>query len=188
MVSCGRCRLGTTARPMTPSGQSYYVCHGRSTALRMAQGQRCTARSIPGRALDDLVWDDLRAVLLEPEHLATALRRAHGGQWLPQELQARHARLRQALTQLDSAQQRLLDAYLAGVLTLSLFECKQRELTRRQEALQSQQRHLDAVAQQHITLSAAAASLEAICGQVQDGLHTATFAQRRTLVGRWSNS
>src|SRR5262245_5825832 len=182
MVSCGRCRLGTTARPVTPSGQSYYVCHGRSTALRVAQGQRCTARSIPGRALDDLVWDDLRAVLLEPEHLATALRRAHGGQWLPQELQARHAALRHALTQLDTAQQRLLDAYLAGVLTLPLLERKQRELIRRQEALQSQERQLDAVAQQHITVSAVAASLEAFCAQVRDGLHAATFEHRRALV------
>jgi site-specific DNA recombinase len=42
-VSCGQCRLGTTARTMTPSGQSYYVCQGRSNALRRAQGQRCTA-------------------------------------------------------------------------------------------------------------------------------------------------
>ncbi len=167
---------------MMPSGQSYYVCQGRSNALRRAQGQRCTARYIPGRALDDLVWQDLCAVLTEPEHLAAALRRAHGGQWLPQELQARQATLRHAVTQLETSQQCLLDAYLAGVLTLLVFERKRHELTRRQEALQSQQRQLDAVAQQHITLSAVAQSLEAFCLQVRDGLHAATFEQRRALV------
>jgi site-specific DNA recombinase len=86
------------------------------------------------------------------------------------------------LTQLDSAQQRLLDAYLAGVLTLSIFERKRHELTRRQEALQTQQRQLEAVAQQHITLSAVAESLEAFCAQARDGLHEATFEQRRALV------
>ena len=59
LVSGGRCRLGTTARTMTPSGQAYYVRHRGSNALRAAQGQRCTARYIPGRALDDLVWQDL---------------------------------------------------------------------------------------------------------------------------------
>jgi site-specific DNA recombinase len=182
MVSCGRCRLGTTARTMVPSGQAYYVCQGRSNALRRAQGQRCTARYIPGRALDDLVWQDLCTLLLEPEHLAAALRRAHGGQWLPQELQARQATLRHALTQLDTSQQRLLDAYLAGVLSLSVFERKRDELTRRQEALQTQQRQLDAVARQHITVSAVADSLEAFCAQVRDGLHEATFEQRRALV------
>jgi site-specific DNA recombinase len=182
MVSCGCCRLGTTARTMMPSGQAYYVCQGRSNALRRAQGQRCTARYIPGRALDDLVWQDVCALLLEPDHLVSALRRAHGGQWLPQELQARQATLRHALTQLDTAQQRLLDAYLAGVLSLPVFDRKRHELTRRQEALQSQQRQLDAVAQQHITLSLVAESLEAFCAQVRDGLHEATFEQRRALV------
>src|SRR5215813_12560646 len=160
MVSCGHCRLGTTARTMMPTAQSYYVCHGRSNALRVAQGQRCPARYIPARTLDDLVWQDLCALLMEPEHLACALQRAHGGRWLPQELQARQATLRHALTQLDTSQQRVLDAYLAGVLTLSVFERKRDELTHRQEALQGQQRQLDAVAQQHITLSAVAESLE----------------------------
>ena len=48
--------------------------------------------------------------------------------------------------------------------------------------MQSQQRPLDAVAQQHITLSAVAESLEAFCAQVRGGLHAATFEQRRALV------
>src|SRR5262249_55723166 len=79
-------------------------------------------------------------------------------------------------------QQRLLDAYLAEVLPLSTFERKRLALTRRQQALQTQQRQLDAVAQQHITLSSVAASLEAFCAQVRDGLPAATFQQRRAPV------
>jgi site-specific DNA recombinase len=55
-------------------------------------------------------------------------------------------------------------------------------LTRRQEALQNQQRQLEAVAQQHITLSSVAESLEAFCAQVRTGLHAADFEQRRALV------
>jgi hypothetical protein len=63
-----------------------------------------------------------------------------------------------------------------------VFDPKRHELTRRQEALQSPQRQLDAVAHQHLTLSAVAQSLEAFCAQVRDGLHAATFEQRRALV------
>src|SRR5262249_34551057 len=90
LVSCGICRLGTTART-GPTGLSYYACQGRSNALRAVQGQGCTARYIPAHTLDGLVWQDLCTVLTEPEHLTAALQRAHGGQWLPQELQARQA-------------------------------------------------------------------------------------------------
>ncbi len=45
LVSCGACRLGTTART-GPTELSYYVCQGRSNALRAVQGQRCA----PSRA------------------------------------------------------------------------------------------------------------------------------------------
>jgi site-specific DNA recombinase len=152
LVSCGACRLGTTART-GPTELSYYVCHGRSNGLRGVQGQRCTARYIPAHTLDELVWQDLCMVLTEPEHLTAALQRAHGGQWLPQELQARQTTVAHALSQLDSSEQRLLDAYLAGVVDLVTFQRKQEELRRRQESLHIQRRQLDASAHQQIALS-----------------------------------
>ncbi len=181
LVSCGACRLGTTART-GPTELSYSVCHGRSNALRAVQGQRCTARYIPAHTLDELVWQDLCAVLTDPAPLTAALQRAHGGQWLPQALQARQTTLQHALAQLDTAQQRLLDAYLAGVLDLVTFQRKQDELRSRQESLSIQHRQLEASAHQHIALSAIAESLDAFCAQVRSGLGQATFEQRRALV------
>src|SRR6266542_72602 len=46
LVSCGACRLSCTART-TQNGYNYYLCVGRTDALRRAQGQRCTARYAP---------------------------------------------------------------------------------------------------------------------------------------------
>jgi site-specific DNA recombinase len=43
LVSCGVCRLSCTVR-RTQAGYRYYLCRGRTDALRVAQGQRCTAR------------------------------------------------------------------------------------------------------------------------------------------------
>jgi site-specific DNA recombinase len=87
LVSCGACRLSCTAR-QSAAGSSYYLCRGRTDALRAAQGQRCTARYIPAGQLDELVWADLCALLTDPAQVARALDRARGGAWLPQELQA----------------------------------------------------------------------------------------------------
>jgi site-specific DNA recombinase len=105
-----------------------------------------------------------------------------GGAWLPQELQARQATLRQALGQLERQQQRLLDAYLAEVLALAEFDRKRQELDRRRATLAAQQRQLDAVAEQRLELRAVADGIEAFCQTVRSGLATATFAQRRLLV------
>src|SRR5436190_1284086 len=181
LVSCGTCRLSCTAR-QTGAGYHYYLCRGRTDLLRVAQGQRCTARYIPAGQLDELVWADLCALLTDPAQVAHALTRARGGAWLPQELQARQAAIRRALSQLDHQMQRLLDAYLAGVVELPELQHNRQELDRRRATLQAQQRQLDATAKQRLELAAIAGGIEAFCQTIRHGLAAATFAQRRQLA------
>src|SRR5260370_1255784 len=52
LTSCGACRLTCGVR-QTPAGYRYYQCRGRTDPLRVAQGQRCTARYIPARHVAD---------------------------------------------------------------------------------------------------------------------------------------
>ena len=181
LVSCGACRLSCSVR-QTGAGYRYYLCHGRTDPLRVTQGQRCTARYIPAGQLDELVWADLCALLTDPAQMARALGRARGGAWLPQELHARQATIRQALGQLGRQQQRLLDAYLAEVIGLAELERKREELDRRQATLLAQQRQLDAAAEQRLELQAVADGIEAFCRTVRAALATATFLQRRQLA------
>ena len=181
LISCGACRLGCTGR-QTGAGYRYYLCRGRTDPLRAAQGQRCTARYIPAGQLDELVWADLCTLLTDPAQVTRALARAQGGAWLPQELQARQATIGQALGQLERQQQRLLDAYLAEVVTLPELDRKRQDLDRRHDTLLAQQRQLDAAARQKLELGAVADGIEAFCQAVRAGLATATFEQRRLLA------
>src|SRR6266550_3840604 len=127
LVSCGACRLACTGR-QNPAGYRYYLCRDHTDALRAARGQRCTARYIPAGRLDELVWADLCALLTDPAQAARALTRARGGAWLPQELQARQQTVARALGQLQRQQQRLLDAYLAGVVGLTELQDTRQDL------------------------------------------------------------
>jgi site-specific DNA recombinase len=181
LVSCGACRLSCTGRQVA-KGYRYYLCRGRTDPLRVAQGQRCTARYIPAAQLDELVWADLCALLTDPAQAARALARAQGGAWLPQELQARQVTIGQALGQLERQQQRLLDAYLAEVITLPELTRKRQDLDRRRDTLLAQQRQLDAAARQKLELGAVADGIEAFCQTVRAGLAAATFEQRRQLA------
>ena len=181
LISCGACRLTCTGR-QTAKGYRYYLCRGRTDPLRAAQGQRCTARYIPAGQLDELVWADLCALLTDPAQVTRALTRAQGGAWLPQEVQARQAAVRQALGQLDRQQQRLLDAYLAEVIELPELERKRQESGRRRDTLLAQQRQLDAAVSQRLELGAVARGIGAFCQTVRAGLATATFEQRRLLA------
>jgi site-specific DNA recombinase len=181
LVSCGHCRLSAMGR--TIGGEyAYYICRGRTDALRAAQGQRCTARYAPAAQLDELVWQDLYQVLTQPEIMAHALERAHGGHWLPQELRARIDALHKAEKQLERQYERLLEAYLADVVTLPELERKRRELTQKQQALTTQRTQLEATVDQRLELSQTAASIQAFCAQIRPTLDQANFAQRRQLV------
>jgi site-specific DNA recombinase len=181
LVSCGACRLACTGR-QTGAGYRYYLCRGRTDALRAAEGRRCTARYIPAGQLDELVWADLCALLTDPGQVTHALARAQTGAWLPQELQARQATIGQALGRLERQQQRLLDAYLAEALGLPELQRKGQELDRRHATLLAQQRQLDAAARQRLELQTVADGIERFCQAIRAGLAAATFTQRRQLA------
>jgi site-specific DNA recombinase len=181
LVSCGQCRLACGGRTLSP-GYHYYFCRGRTDSLRVALGERCTARYAPAQALDELVWQDLCRVLSEPALITHELERAQMGEWLPQALQARRQTLRDVLAQLERQQARLLDLYLAEVIEREEFERKRKEVTHSQQGLTQQLRQLDAQAQQHVNVAALAQGIESFCQRLQPTLNNLTFAQRRQLV------
>jgi len=181
LLNCGQCRLSCIGRSGRP-GYSYYVCRGKTDALRASQGERCLSRYTPAEALDELVWQDLCHLMTHPEAITQALARAQGGEWLPQQLQARRQTLKQALAQLTRQEERLLNAYLAEVIALPELERKRQEVAQKQKALQTQLRQVEAQAEKRVEVAAIATSIETFCQRVQQGLEQATFAQRRQLV------
>ena len=181
LVSCGGCKLACLGRCLH-GGYDYYVCRGRTDALRTATGERCTARYIPATALDELVWQDLCQVLTEPSLISHELERAHRGEWLPQALQARRKTIQDALAHLERQQTRLLDAYLAEIIGRDEFERKRQEVQQTQNGLSQQLRQLDAQAQRQIDVAKLAEGIRAFCQRIQPTLEHLDFAQRRQLV------
>jgi hypothetical protein len=137
---------------------------------------------IPSGQLDELVWQDLCEILTHPEMLQQALERAHGGHWLPQELQARRETLRKARVHLATQLERLTEAYLGAVIALPEYERRRTELQRKIDALAGQDQQLDRQTDQQAQLSAIASSMTEFCQRVQAGLACATFEHKRQLV------
>jgi site-specific DNA recombinase len=181
LVSCGQCRLACLGRTVHP-GYDYYVCRGRTDALRAAQGERCAARYAPASALDELVWQDLCRILREPMLITHELERAQAGEWLPQALQARRRTVQEALAQLERQQARLLEAYLAEIIGRDEFERKRQALAQTQAGLAQQLRQLEVQAQKQVEVTALAVGIEAFCQRIQPTLAQLNFDQRRQLV------
>ena len=119
-------------------GYAYYLCRGKGDPLHSRRDEPCPARYAPAAQLDALVWQDLCELLTEPAQIAQALARAHGGGWLPQELQARREQLRQGRLALERQLERLTEAYLLAVVPLAEYQRRRQALEQRLQALSMQ--------------------------------------------------
>ena len=181
LVSCGLCRLSSSGRTQNQI-YHYYVCRSRTEALRAVPADRCSSRFVPATQLDEMVWQDLCQVLTSPDVIKHHLTRAHGGEWLPQELRSRLQHIQHAIQQLERQQKRLLEAYLADVFELPEFERKRLELSQTHQTLIIQQQQLEQTASERLQLSTVASSMTAFCASIQPVLKNADFAQKRQLV------
>ena len=164
--------------------QRYYVCSGKFNKAQSAPEEKCPSRYAPAEQLDEIVWKDLCEVLTHPESITEALRRAHGGQWLPQELKARQENLRQGRAALGRQLERLTEAYLGEVIPLAEYQRRRKDLEQREGKLwPPRRRQLQAQSRQRMELAGVAGSIEDFCERVRGGLADATFEQK----GSWWN-
>jgi site-specific DNA recombinase len=181
LVSCGICELSCTGRQLSP-GYHYYVCTGKTDVIYSRLNERCPARYIPAHQLDELVWKDLCEILIHPEIIATALQRARGGCWLPQELQARRENLRRGQLILQNQLDRLTEAYLNGVIPLPEYQRRRADIDHKGQGMETQEKQLTQQVNRQDELTGLANSVESFCQRIQTGLENASFEQKRKLV------
>ena len=182
LVSCGACQTACAGRSDRKKRYDYYVCRAKANPVASRRDEHCPARYIPAQPLDELVWQDLCAVLTHPESIAQALARAQGGHWSSQEVQARREVLRKGAASLDQQLERLTDAYLGGVMPLAEYQRRRGELEQKQRGLAQQREHLEGQAARQVDIAAQVQGAETFCRRVQAGLAGASFAQKRQLV------
>jgi site-specific DNA recombinase len=183
LVVCGQCgrKRCCMRQPGPHGGYFYYVCRGRDS-IDTGRSATCRARSVRAKELDALVWSALCEWLARPEMLereVEAWRQRHSGD----EQGAREqARLEQALQQLRTQIERLVDAYQHGALTVEELKARRERLEASRDA--TEERLADARVQrrrgehfEHLVerLSAFAATL-------REGLASLDFEGRQRVV------
>ncbi|NWJ46407.1 MAG: recombinase family protein [Chloroflexi bacterium] len=181
MLSCGSCKRAFHCR--SAKGRGYYVCDGKKMLTQTGMDAKCTISRCPHtQQLDELVWQDLCALLQDPGILKQALERAQSGEWLPQELQSRQANLHKAIAKLGNQIERLTEAYLAGILLLEEYKRRRAEFEQRQASINEQLKELSASSARHLEVVKVAQNLEEFCHRIASSLEQANFEQKRQLV------
>jgi site-specific DNA recombinase len=184
LVVCASCRYACTGRRIerTVNGKqyryAYYRCTG-SDANRF-EGQRvCHNKPVRTDLLEQVVWEDVSALLRDPERIADEYeRRLQGNQREP----APGEELAKLVRKAEQSKTRLIDAYEDGLLSKAEFRSR---ISRAEERLKKLGAETEILRQQHAErqeLRLVAGSIEAFSHLVQEGLQTPDWATRRNII------
>ena len=154
LVQCGRCGVGTNCHKMrgrNGTWHRYYYCRNHDPLRAGGQDRRCPERNIRADALDEFVFGQVRAALLDPALLLAGEQAVAIHAPVPDDelLAAELARLDRKLDAARGERNRLIDLYQAALIDMpelqrrtATITARQRELTDKRASLAGQRAEL----------------------------------------------
>jgi site-specific DNA recombinase len=186
LVVCKRCGYAYRGRMQNgkahPGGYRYYRCYG-TEAERLPGGVRvCAGPSIQVERLDEAVWSDVRALLLEPERLTGEFERRLRREEAAGGTTPTGRSLDKLIGQVRRRMARLVEMYAEGFIEKDQFQ-RDMDISRcRLSELESQRQALREEEQQREELRLVISRLEEFGQQVRAGLDTSDLGVRRRII------
>ena len=141
LVKCGPCGVGTschTMRGRNGTWHRYYYCHNHDPVRAGGHDRRRPERNIRAGALDEFVFGQIRAALLNPALLLAGEQAiaVHAPAPDDQLLAAELARLDRRLQAARAEHNRLIDLYQAGLIDMPGLHRRATAITARQHELE----------------------------------------------------
>jgi site-specific DNA recombinase len=174
--SCGYALSGHTVR----AKYAYYCCPG-SYGSAVADRRLCPTRPQRTEELEAAVWNDVCALLSEPERLRQEFERRQQSRASASGT-AEKKSLDEAVHKVEQSISRLIDAYTAGLLEAGEFEPRIRRLKERLAKLEEERRLLSEQAKHEEELRLVFSHLEDFADQMKAGLTTVDWGQRREIL------
>jgi site-specific DNA recombinase len=147
LVRCGPCGVGTSCHKMrgrNGTWHRYYYCHNHDPLRAGGQDRRCPERNIRADALDEFVFGQVRAALLDPGLLLAGEQAIAVHAPVPDDqlLAAELARLARKLEAARGEHSRLIDLYQAGLVDMPELQRRATTITARQRELEHKRARL----------------------------------------------
>ena len=161
----------------------YYECLYRDP-VQGGPGRRCREGNIRADALDQFVFDQIRAALVTPELLLAGEQAVLARTPVPDDelLAAQLDRLQRRLDATDTERRRLADLYQAGVLDLTETQRRGRELADRQRRMTAERDALIAQRNELTTDNRLRRRVDDFASRVVTTIDELDFHQRQRLI------
>jgi site-specific DNA recombinase len=168
-------------RHTSGSGHTYYRCTG-SNGWQHPGGRVCHSRPVRADKLDQLVWDEVVLLLTNPELVRAEIKRRLATARTEHPATQRREGLERELARTRNATERLICAYQETLLSLDELRARMPELRRREAALASQLRSLDAELHDAATYLQLAETLEGFLSRLGEQAATLDIPERQRVL------
>jgi site-specific DNA recombinase len=159
----------------------YYRCIG-ADAYRLNGATKCGNPTVRGDLLEQMVWDQVRALLEDPSRVADEYRRRidrlRDGAGPPEQI----VRLDRQMTMLRRGIDRLIDSYAGGLIEKADFEPRIKGLKQRMSQLHKQQQAAVETANAERDLALVISRLEDFSAKVRQGLDQLDWLGTREII------
>jgi site-specific DNA recombinase len=182
--TCGLAMFGVTHRATARNPERrYYKCHGRD-CIGSTRDEPCPQRMAKAEELEAAVWGHVKQLLADPEALLTqfqsfANQARDGGAAGRAEAEKAEGILRR----LAREEQRLIDAYQTGVLSLEELSQRRKALAERRAALEEQREQEERLRQEATKARQVLDDLTTFCRRIRARLDEASFEERQRILG-----
>jgi site-specific DNA recombinase len=138
LVVCRQCGRTLVHHPSAPRGRAkcfYYRCTGLSTH-RWGGLRICNSRAVRAEHLEQAVWSDVRALLIDPQRLRQEYQRRLNS--IDMMSSGQNDLARKMVRRIEQGLQRLVDAYEEGLITKKEFQSRCTAARQRIASLQAQ--------------------------------------------------
>jgi site-specific DNA recombinase len=180
-AGCGYACHGAPTSKKDADGRvfAYYRCRG-SAAWRSGGEKLCRTKAIRTERLDTAVWDDVRALLSEPERVREEYQRRLES---PKESEGRpSSQLAKLMKQARQTISRLIDAYSEGLLEKAEFEPRVKAARERLSQLEREHTERTNEEDKEAELRLVISHLEEFATRVSEGLEGTDWSTRREII------
>jgi site-specific DNA recombinase len=184
LVRCERCGckcacVADKRRPYLPVA-NYYRCEKQEP---VEGRERCRPNHIRSKPLDELVWEEVRRHLLEPELLLKAQTTLKDTQSLDESfITTQLNNTRKRLSQIQAERRRLLDALQGGFITGAEFEARAPNVSIRIENLKADLKALEEESKNASAGKQLLTRMTDFTKTITDRLDSMTFQEKQELV------
>jgi site-specific DNA recombinase len=187
LLVCGSCGYAYYGKPLSRSARkgktrdyAYYRCIG-TDAYRFAGQRLCQNKQVRTDLLEEAVWDDVCALLREPERVEEEYQRRLSGETSAKEHKGKE-QLDGLIQKVKRGIARLIDAYSEGLLDKSEFEPRIRRAKDRLAELETQAKAQADREEQQRELRLVIGRLQEFAERVHEGLNGAVWSTRREII------